>query len=78
MHPIDHYTTIRRGQEELLRRAEYERMLRAVRVKSRAHQQVRVAFANWLGRHLVSWGQRLEHLETLSERQHAPSPAPHH
>ncbi len=33
MHPIDHYETLRRGHEELLRRAEYERMARKARVE---------------------------------------------
>ena len=33
MHPIDHYDTLRRGREELLRQAEQERMARAVLLK---------------------------------------------
>ncbi len=33
MHPIDDYETLRRGHEELLRRAEYERMARKARVE---------------------------------------------
>jgi hypothetical protein len=60
MHPIDQYTTIKRRQEELQRRAEYEKMVRAARLKRRTHQCVHREVANWLGMHLVRWGQKLE------------------
>src|SRR5712691_9379042 len=61
MHPIDHYVTIRRGQEELRRRAEYERMVRlSSRNKRRTDQKGRQRVDNWLGSHMVSWGQKLE------------------
>jgi hypothetical protein len=78
MHPIDHYTTIRRGREELLRQAEHQRLLRIARVKRLAHQQVHVAFARWFGRQLVSWRQRLERFGTRDNGPHAPLTAPHH
>ena len=60
MHPIDHYYTIRRGQEELLRQAEHERMIRAARRKQWPQQGLHQKFANWLGTHMVNWGQKLE------------------
>jgi len=66
MHPIDHYYTIRRGQEELLRQAERERMVRAASRKVGAglapalNQRLHRMFANWLGTHMVNWGQKLE------------------
>jgi hypothetical protein len=78
MYPYDHYNTIRRGQEELLRQAEHERMLRAVRMKKLAHRKVHLEFAQWLAKHLVSWGQRLGRLGTLGEPRHPASTSPHH
>ena len=72
MHPIDDYETLRRGHEELLRRAEYERMARKARVEqSRSKNTQKVA--NWLGRNLVSWGEKLEQLGTFKETRHATS-----
>ena len=39
MHPIEHYETIRRGHEELLKRAEYQRMARKAMVEQRTEQK---------------------------------------
>ncbi len=65
MHPIDHYETLRRGHEELLRRAEYERMARKARVEqSRSKNTQKVA--NWLGRNLVSWVKNVSNWERSS------------
>ncbi len=72
MHPIDHYETLRRGHEELLRRAEYERMARKARVEqSRSKNTQKVA--NWLGRNLVSWGEKREQCGPFKETRHATS-----
>ncbi len=70
MHPIDHYETIRRGHEELLRRAEYERMARKAMIEQRMNRNIHKA-ANWLGMHLVSWGEKLEQFGTFSEVRHS-------
>jgi hypothetical protein len=43
MHPIDHYETLRRGREELLLRAERERMARAALLKRKTNWTVRSA-----------------------------------
>ena len=75
MHPIDQYTTIKRGQEELRRRAEYERMVRAARLKRRTHQPVHREVANWLGVHLVRWGQKLEQFGMHKPLQPSPPPS---
>lgn len=77
MHPIDHYVTLRRGQEELLRQAEYERMVRAAKLEKWTKQQHHRAFANWLGTHMVKWGQKLEQFGTHKAFESFPS-APHH
>jgi len=70
MHPIDHYATIRRGQEELLRRADYERMVRkAIRNNRRTNQKTYQRFVNWLGCHMVNWGQKLEQFGTSRKLQ---------
>jgi hypothetical protein len=66
MHSIDHYDTLRRGREELLRQAEQERMARAALLKRKTNWTVRKV-ANWLGIHLVRWGKKLERFGTFAE-----------
>jgi len=68
MHPIDHYETIRMGREELLRRAEYERMARKAKIDQGMNRNIHKA-ANWLGMHLVSWGEKLEQVGAFAKRQ---------
>jgi hypothetical protein len=72
MHPTDHYNTIRRGHEELLRRAEYERMARKAMVEQGTNRNIQ-RIASWLGMHLVSWGEKLERVGRFSEVQHSHS-----
>jgi hypothetical protein len=67
MHSIDHYDTLRRGREELLRQAEQERMARAALLKRKTNWTVHRSAANWLGIHLVRWGKKLERFGTLAE-----------
>lgn len=71
MHPIDHYETIRRGREELLRRAEYERMVRKARVEQVMNRNMRTA-ARRLGMSLVSWGKKLKKFGTFTKRPATP------
>ncbi len=71
MHPIDHYETIRRGREELLRRAEYERMVRKARVEQVMNRDMRTA-ARRLGMHLASWGKNLKKIGTFAKRPPTP------
>jgi hypothetical protein len=78
MYPYNHYNAIRQRQEELLRQAEQERMLRTVRMEKLANRKVHLEFVNWLGKHLVRWGQRPERLGTPGELRHSPSTSPHH
>jgi hypothetical protein len=59
MHPIDHYETLRRGREELLKRAEYERMVRKAKAERILNRNIHHAM-NWFGLHLVSLGTKLE------------------
>ena len=68
MNPIDHYETIRRGREELLRRAEYERMARKAKIEQGMNRNIHRA-ANWLAIHLVSWGEKLEKFGAFAKRQ---------
>ena len=68
MHPIDHYETIRMGREELLRRAEYERMARKAKIDQGMNRNIHKA-ANWLGMHLVSWGEKFEQFGAFAKRQ---------
>ena len=72
MNPIDHYETLRRGREELLKRAEYERMVRKAKVDKIMNRNIHHA-ANWLGIHLVSLGEKLEQFGSFSENRHSHS-----
>ena len=73
MHPIDHYPTLRRGHEELLRRAEYERMARKARIRKSMNWKFHRKIAGWLGIHLVRWGEKLEKFRTFAGRQPTPT-----
>jgi hemerythrin len=68
MHPIDQYETIRRGHEELVRRAERERIARKAMVEQRMNRNIHKA-VNWLGMHLVSWGEKFEQFGAFAKRQ---------
>jgi hypothetical protein len=64
MRPIDHYDTLRRGREELLRQAEYERMIRAASFKEWRQLHLLRTVANWLRTRLLSRGHQLAQPET--------------
>ena len=72
MYPIDHYETIRRGHEELLKRAEYQRMARKAMVEQRMNRNIHQA-ANWLGIRLVSLGKKLEQFGSFTETRQSHS-----
>jgi hypothetical protein len=67
MRPIDHYDTLRRGREELLRQAEYERMIRAASFKEWRQLRLLRTVANWLHTRLLSRGHHLEQPETAEK-----------
>jgi hypothetical protein len=71
MHPIDHYETLRRGREELLRQAEYERMARKAVVKQARNWTLYRKAVNWLGTHLVMRGEKHEQFGPLKEVRHS-------
>ncbi len=60
MRPIDQYDTLRRGREELLRQAEYRRMIRAASFKQWRQPQLLRTIASWLRTQLLSRGHKLE------------------
>ena len=66
MHPIDHYETLRRGREELLKRAEYERLVRKAKADRILNRNIHHAM-KWLGVHLVSLGTRLEQYGSFNQ-----------
>jgi hypothetical protein len=68
MHPIDHYETLRRGREELLKRAEYERMARKAKVDRILNRNIHRA-ASWLGIRFVSLGEKLERFGSFAKQQ---------
>jgi hypothetical protein len=67
MRPIDHYDTLRRGREELLRQAENERMIRAASFKERRQLHLLRTVANWLRVRLLSRDHPLEQPETAEK-----------
>jgi hypothetical protein len=73
MHPIDHYETLRRGREELLRRAEYERMARKAMAGQRKKNRTIQMAADWLGFCLVNLGAKLEQFGAFGKRQPTPT-----
>ena len=72
MHPIDRYETLRRGHEELMKRAEYERMARKAISERRANRNIHQA-AIWLGTRLVGLGEKLEQFGSFTETRHSHS-----
>jgi hypothetical protein len=73
MHPIDQYETLRRGREELLRRAEYERMARKAMAEKRKKNRTMHMAADWLGFRLVNLGKKLEQFGAFGKRQPTPT-----
>lgn len=67
MRPIDHYDTLRRGREELLRQAESERMIRAASFKESRQLRLLRSVANWLRVRLLSRDYHLEQSETAEK-----------
>ena len=74
MYPIDQYETIRRGREELLRRAEYERLARRALLRKRMNWKMNRNATHWLGTRLVRWGEKLAKLGAFARRQPSPKP----
>ncbi len=68
MHPIQHYETLCRGREELLRRAEYERMARKAMAEQKKNINIH-KIANWLGILLVSLGEKLKQFGAFAKQQ---------
>lgn len=69
MHPLDHYETLRLGREELLRRAERERMARQVIHRHVAPAHIGQKFAGWSGMRLMRLMRRGIRLVRLSHTQ---------
>lgn len=69
MFPFNEYSMIRQRQEDMLRQAERERLLRSVRRSGQLHRDL----ANKLGIHMVKWGQKLEQFGTFKTLQHSSS-----
>jgi hypothetical protein len=73
MHPIDHYETLRRGRERLLKRAEYERMARKAKADRILNRNIHHA-ATWIGIHLISVGKKLEQFGSFAKARQSHSP----
>ena len=71
MYPFDTYVMARIRQDELLQQAERARLLQTVRPRS--NWRLRQQYANWLGTHMVKWGQKLEQFGTGKELLPSPS-----
>ncbi len=75
--PMPYVMNLRR-HEELLREAEYERLVRTVNRRQQGKWSFPRQWANWLGTHLVKLGQKLERIGTLREPPLIQWPSPHH
>lgn len=58
MFPFDEYALVRERQEDMLRQAANERLLRA----SQDGKGLYRTLVLWLGTHMVVWGKKLERL----------------
>jgi hypothetical protein len=72
MLPIDHFETLRRGREELVKRAEYERMARKAKVDRILNRNIHHA-AIWFGIRLVSLGKKLEQFGSFAKTRQSHS-----
>lgn len=72
INPIDYYMLFRRRQEELLRQAAYERMMRAARDERVQRYQLHRNAATWLGRFLMIAGHKLERYGAVARMRHTP------
>ncbi len=73
MHPWNNHRMVQEHMEELLREGEQMRLLRTVALQQHDHRRFYRRWANWLGTHMVSWGQRLEDFGALGEACSAQS-----
>src|SRR5947208_7397499 len=73
MYPMETYEMARIRQEELLRQAECARLLREARLQSQSNRRLHQHYANWLGTHMMKWGQKLEQFGTGKGLQPSPS-----
>lgn len=78
IHPIDYYTLFRCRQEELLRRAAYERLMRAARDKQVPHHQIHRQLATWVGMYLRIVGQKLERYGAVAGMRDTSHASRHH
>jgi hypothetical protein len=78
MHPIDNYSTIQRGLEELRQEAERERLIRAARLQKLDHPVTLRRFVAWIGSHLARRHQKPEHIYTPRKTSNAVPASPHH
>ncbi len=73
MFPIYDYASFMRRQEELLKEAEIQRLVRKAEGKNSGAFRLSRRGASWLGIHMVRWGQKLEQFGTAGNRQCAAS-----
>ena len=73
MHPWNNYRMAQEHLEELLREGEHMRLVQAAMLEQGPRTRFYRRWANWLGIHMVRWGQRLEDFGTLGETCSAQS-----
>ena len=78
MHPFVEYETIRKGYEELLKQAEQERMAHHASVRHWMNSGYYRRFANWPGKHMRRWGQKLKNLGKRGPQASLWPALPHH
>jgi hypothetical protein len=73
MHPWNNYRMAQERMEALLQEGEHMRLVRAATLHQHEGRQFYRTWANWLGTHMVKWGERLEDFGTFEETCSAQS-----
>jgi hypothetical protein len=75
MHPLNSYTMAQARVEELLREAEHMRLVQEAMLQQNDHRRFYRRWANWLGIHMVRWGEKLEGFGTFGQSCSTQSPS---
>ena len=78
MHPIDDYSTIQRGLEEIRQRAERERLIRAAKLRKPTNWSFLRSYVKWLRARLAKWRRKPGRFGTYPKTLPSPSASPHH
>ena len=75
MHPLNSYIMAQARVEERLREAEQMRLVREAMLEQNDSRRFYRRWANWLGTHMVRWGEKLENFGTFGQSCSTQSPS---